>query len=219
VAGEQTPATVEPSGPNLLSAVQVAPNFFLLSVGRPSPNNPNCYSADLLSFLGAPLALPQATSIVWTSIQHIPAFRPDLERGEVFPRFWGMIPCFERGWTVRWDLQSTCRLVRDCRHDRFTQCHHQSRYQSCRATRRSLVHTDARAHAWRKTIRRNRSAPAFSSPSSRQNPHSARCSAAPTSRNFVPWRFSDAGRRSAWIASSSRRPKTCTLHISGQAEH
>jgi hypothetical protein len=32
----------------------------------------------------------------------------------------------------------------------------------------------------------------------------------PTSRDFVPWRFSDAGRRSAWIASSSRRPKTCT---------
>ena len=57
--------------------------------------------------------------------------------------------------------------------------HHQSRDQSCRATRRSLVHTDARAHAWRKTVRRNPSAPAFSSPSSRQNPHSARCSAAP----------------------------------------
>jgi hypothetical protein len=33
----------------------------------------------------------------------------------------------------------------------------------------------------------------------------------PTSRDFVPWRFSDAGRRSAWIASSSRRPKTCTI--------
>jgi hypothetical protein len=27
----------------------------------------------------------------------------------------------------------------------------------------------------------------------------------------VPWRFSDAGRRSAWIASSCRRPKTCTI--------
>jgi hypothetical protein len=26
----------------------------------------------------------------------------------------------------------------------------------------------------------------------------------------VHWRFSDAGRRSAWIASSCRRPKTCT---------
>ena len=32
----------------------------------------------------------------------------------------------------------------------------------------------------------------------------------PTSRDFVPWRFSDAGRRSAWIASSCRHPKTCT---------
>jgi hypothetical protein len=30
------------------------------------------------------------------------------------------------------------------------------------------------------------------------------------SRDFVHWRFSDAGRRSAWIASSCRRPKTCT---------
>ncbi len=33
----------------------------------------------------------------------------------------------------------------------------------------------------------------------------------PTSRDFVPWRFSDAGRRSAWIASSCRHPKTCTI--------
>jgi len=34
-----------------------------------------------------------------------------------------------------------------------------------------------------------------------------------TSRDFVPWRFSDAGRRSAWIASSCRHPKTCTLAV------
>jgi hypothetical protein len=33
-----------------------------------------------------------------------------------------------------------------------------------------------------------------------------------TSRDFVPWRFSDAGRRSAWIASSCRHPKICTLY-------
>jgi hypothetical protein len=33
----------------------------------------------------------------------------------------------------------------------------------------------------------------------------------PHSRDFVHWRFSDAGRRSAWIASSCRRPKTCTF--------
>ena len=31
-----------------------------------------------------------------------------------------------------------------------------------------------------------------------------------TSRDFVPWRFLDAGRHSAWMGSSSRRPKTCT---------
>ena len=43
------------------------------------------------------------------------------------------------------------------------------------------------------------------------DPHSTRCTAGcHTSRDFVPWRFSDAGRRSAWIASSCRRPKTYT---------
>jgi hypothetical protein len=30
------------------------------------------------------------------------------------------------------------------------------------------------------------------------------------SRDFVPWRFSDAGHRSAWLAHRCRRPKTCT---------
>src|SRR6266700_6150548 len=29
-------------------------------------------------------------------------------------------------------------------------------------------------------------------------------------RDFVPWRFLDAGRHSAWKGSSCRRPKTCT---------
>src|SRR6267378_1081622 len=44
------------------------------------------------------------------------------------------------------------------------------------------------------------------------DPHSTRCTAGcHTSRDFVPWRFSDAGRRSAWIASSCRRPKTYTM--------
>ena len=32
-----------------------------------------------------------------------------------------------------------------------------------------------------------------------------------TSRDFVPWRFLDAGRKSAWIVSASRRPKTCRI--------
>jgi hypothetical protein len=33
---------------------------------------------------------------------------------------------------------------------------------------------------------------------------------------FLPWRFLDAGRKSAWIASSCRHPKTCTIpHNSG----
>src|ERR1700682_5445185 len=41
-----------------------------------------------------------------------------------------------------------------------------------------------------------------------KRPRHRRC---PTSRDFVPWRFSDAGRRSAWIASSCRHPKTYTI--------
>jgi len=32
----------------------------------------------------------------------------------------------------------------------------------------------------------------------------------PTHRDFVPWRFSAAGRRSAWWDCRCRRPKTCT---------
>ena len=32
-----------------------------------------------------------------------------------------------------------------------------------------------------------------------------------TSRDFVPWRFSDAGLRSAWSDRRCRRPKTCTF--------
>jgi hypothetical protein len=32
----------------------------------------------------------------------------------------------------------------------------------------------------------------------------------PNSRDFVPWRFSDAGRRTVWLARPCRRPKTCT---------
>src|SRR5262245_22330906 len=31
-----------------------------------------------------------------------------------------------------------------------------------------------------------------------------------TSRDFVPWRFLDAGRLSAWTGRHCRRPKTCT---------
>src|SRR5882762_11414892 len=39
-------------------------------------------------------------------------------------------------------------------------------------------------------------------------PQHRRC---PTSRDFVPWRFLDAGRHSAWKGSLCRRPKTCTI--------
>ena len=62
-----------------------------------------------------------------------------------------------------------------------------------------------------KPIAATPSAPTSSSLTPRPNPHSARGTAsALTARDFVPWRFSDAGRMSAWRASSCRRPKTCT---------
>jgi hypothetical protein len=40
----------------------------------------------------------------------------------------------------------------------------------------------------------------------------------PTHRDFVPWRFSDAGCQSAWLASWCRRPKTCTQPASRAAK-
>jgi len=46
----------------------------------------------------------------------------------------------------------------------------------------------------------------------RPNPHRARgTDGAPTSRDFVPRRFSDAGHPSAYQGRHRRRPKTCTL--------
>src|SRR5580704_15596621 len=51
--------------------------------------------------------------------------------------------------------------------------------------------------------------PSRSPPTYDPHSHSLHCRV-PYSRDFVHWRFSDAGRRSAWIASSCRRPKTCT---------
>ena len=44
-----------------------------------------------------------------------------------------------------------------------------------------------------------------------KRPRHRRC---PTSRDFVPWRFSDAGRRSAWIAASNISVVACkpSLH-------
>src|ERR1700720_3766775 len=44
-------------------------------------------------------------------------------------------------------------------------------------------------------------------PAAEQRPRHRRC---PTSRDFVPWRFSDAGRPSRWRLRQCRRPKTCT---------
>jgi hypothetical protein len=40
-----------------------------------------------------------------------------------------------------------------------------------------------------------------------QIPIASAASPPPTSRDFVPWRFSDAGRHSPWMTSSCRRPR------------
>jgi hypothetical protein len=58
--------------------------------------------------------------------------------------------------------------------------------------------------------------PTSSNLTPRPNPHRARgTDGAPTSRDFVPWRFSDAGRPSMWRLRHCRRPKTCTITGSG----
>jgi len=51
------------------------------------------------------------------------------------------------------------------------------------------------------------------------NPHSRlRHRRVPNSRDFVPWRFSDAGRRAVWLDPTCRRPKTCTDADIGRGE-
>ena len=85
----------------------------------------------------------------------------------------------------------------------------QSYRQSPRARCGLPVHPDLLFMALQKVHRRNRCCPT-SCPTLRPNPHSAAALPCSTSRDFLPWRFSNAGRRNAWIASSSRRPKTCT---------
>ena len=89
----------------------------------------------------------------------------------------------------------------------------QSYRQSRRARCGLLVHPDLLSMALQKVHRRNRCCPT-SYPTLRPNPHNAAAPPCPTSRDFLPWRFSNAGRRNAWIASSCRRPKTCTARDS-----
>ena len=61
--------------------------------------------------------------------------------------------------------------------------------------------------------RADRSAPTSASQNPRRNPHSARGTVgAPTPRDFVPWRFSDAGLSSAWIVLCL--PASENLHMS-----
>ena len=71
------------------------------------------------------------------------------------------------------------------------------------------VHPDLLSMALQKVHRRNRCCPT-SCLTLRPNPHSAAALQCPTSRDFLPWRFSNAGRMSTWTISPCRRPKTCT---------
>jgi hypothetical protein len=83
--------------------------------------------------------------------------------------------------------------------------------KSRRAKPLLLVHATNRAHATKQNRPRRClvSSPARLSP--RLNPHSPRhCRRTTRCRDFVPWRFSAAGRWSAWLDPRYRRPKTCT---------
>jgi hypothetical protein len=83
--------------------------------------------------------------------------------------------------------------------------------KSRRAKPLLLVHATNRAHATKQNRPRRClvSSPARLSP--RLNPHSPRhCRRTTRCRDFVPWRFSAAGRWSAWLDRRCRRPKTCT---------
>src|SRR5262249_31315379 len=73
----------------------------------------------------------------------------------------------------------------------------ESHRQPCRATTAVLVSPSPTPIAPRKATRR-RLDPTSSDLTPRPNPHRARgTEGAPSSRDFVPWRFSDAGRPSA----------------------
>src|ERR1700675_4449995 len=89
--------------------------------------------------------------------------------------------------------------------------HQQSHYQSCRATRRSLVHTDARAHAWPQTDHRNRFSPSFPRQAPPLNPHSARGTAgAPPPAISCLGAFRPPAARARGELRHWRQPKTCT---------
>src|SRR5215468_8078978 len=82
--------------------------------------------------------------------------------------------------------------------------------QRCRPTTAVLVSPSPTPIPRRKATGR-RLDPTSSDPTPRPNPHRARgTDGAPTSRDFVPRRFSDAGRSAAYKGRHCRRPKTCT---------
>jgi hypothetical protein len=89
-----------------------------------------------------------------------------------------------------------------------------SRDQSCRATRRSLVQTDACHHGSPQADRGDRFNPTSTSPNLRQNPHSARGSAPAYVTRFRALAL--FGRRLQERVDSVGIPSSKNLHSSGQ---
>jgi hypothetical protein len=83
--------------------------------------------------------------------------------------------------------------------------------QSGRATHTPLVHATRRTHSSSQSNRVDRCGQSSPHRTTPLNPHSARCNGAPHPRDFVPWRFSDAGRKSAWLLPAFRRSEN--LHM------
>src|SRR5712671_4354511 len=99
---------------------------------------------------------------------------------------------------------AACRLSNQCRPSIHQPPVDEFRMPAEMSMALSRAHLHARMHVascWRRVHHRDR----------HQHTIPIALAALPgTSRDFVPWRFSDAGRRSAWIASSCRHPKTYT---------
>jgi hypothetical protein len=94
-----------------------------------------------------------------------------------------------------------------------------SRHQSCRAARSSLAHTDVADLASPQADRGNRFNPTSASPNSRQNPHSARGTAATNLPRFRALALFGRRPPERVVRPSSRRPKTCTVQDSCAAKN
>src|ERR1039458_7459623 len=88
--------------------------------------------------------------------------------------------------------------------------HQQSRYQSCRATRRSFVHTNEYDHASPQTNRGNCLTPYAECHAPWLNPHSDRAQPGLNITRFPALALFGRRPPHCVVSPSSRRPKTCT---------